>query len=410
MLFLLLVAIAAQNPDVECARTRCRTRVGGREPLAARLFEFAPSSGAGMGVSCAGTVPTGSRGEAITFSRASAATCCKADGTCVDLTTNQPIVSVCEGCSSGPLGVFSEQAVTNSALRCVEGDNAAWTAVAGGSVAANQYDGPFGAAELEQVTCASAGDGVEQVVSLATLNQKAFSVWLRSGTASAVTIEMIGTGNSAGDRAKNLTLTSTPTRYAVVGTAAYAAGLTAVTIRITCNGVTGTFGFGHAQLESDVGTYTSFFGPTSHIHTTSAAATRAANSWTFTTPTWLTNAQGCAAVSTRRKRYDTETPAAYLLMTWVTPYMSRPFTLTTNAVDSDSTNSITATGGSDIAAGVVKFVSEWSGATKVLRQGAANNSGAYDGTMLAATTSFGSQQNTSWMTDFILSNDPMRCR
>lgn len=404
MLPLLIALALSQSPQHRIFRQPNLPRFAG-------TFEFAPASGAGMGAECAGTVPTGSGGEVVSFTRATAATCCKADGSCVDLSNGQPAVSVCEGCSSGPLGVTSEKAVTARALRCIELDNAAWTAVAGGTVTANQYDGPFAAGELDRINCAAGGDGIQQVIATTAQNHKAFSLWLRSGTASAVTISITGTGNAAGDRSKNLTVTSTPTRYAVVTTAAYGAGLTAITVRILCNGVTGNFGAGHAQMEEDDGNFTSFFGPTSHIHTAGSAVTRNATTWSITTPSWLTDARGCTAVSTRRKQYDAETPAAFFLISWGgARYMSRPFTLTTNAITFDGTTQVQASSATSISAAQVRFAYEWEGATQTAWRESTSVSGAYDGALLAATTELSGSQNTAWLTGIFMSGSPSRCR
>lgn len=101
------------------------------------FFEFAPSDGTGMGAACACTTPTGAKGEALTFTRASNGTCTKtatgglsttgiANGDLVVCTNNQPRV---EYDSQGVLGLLVESSRTNSLIRSQEADNAAWSSI-----------------------------------------------------------------------------------------------------------------------------------------------------------------------------------------------------------------------------------------------------------------------------------------
>jgi hypothetical protein len=104
------------------------------------FFEFAPSSGAGMGAACACTTPTGAKGEATTFTRTGNATCSKqgfattgiANGDLVVCAANQPRVES----SGGVLGLRIEsKAKTNAVLRSQELDNAAWVSASSGGAA-----------------------------------------------------------------------------------------------------------------------------------------------------------------------------------------------------------------------------------------------------------------------------------
>jgi hypothetical protein len=104
---------------------RCRERFA--------FFEFAPSNGAGMTAPCACTTPTGAKGEALTFTRASSGTCLKsgtttgiANGDLVTCATNEPRVMP-GGDGTGGAGLLVEGTRTNIALRSEEFDNAAWT-------------------------------------------------------------------------------------------------------------------------------------------------------------------------------------------------------------------------------------------------------------------------------------------
>lgn len=96
------------------------------------FFEFAPVSGVGMGAPCAGTTPTGSKGEVLTFTRASDASCTKgnetsliANGDLITVTSGQPRVMP-GGDGSGGLGLSVWEARTSVALRSKEFDHAAW--------------------------------------------------------------------------------------------------------------------------------------------------------------------------------------------------------------------------------------------------------------------------------------------
>lgn len=108
-------------------------RLGGRSGAPAPpLFRFAPSTGAGMTEECACTNPTGTKGETLTFTRASAATCTKGnvltgidDGDLVYCTDDQPRV-MRGGDGSGAKGLMVEVARTNVVLRSQEMDNASW--------------------------------------------------------------------------------------------------------------------------------------------------------------------------------------------------------------------------------------------------------------------------------------------
>lgn len=127
------------------------------------FFEFAPSSGAGMGTACACTTPTGAKGEAMTFTRAANGTCLKggtttgiANGDLVVCGVNEPRVMP-GGDGSGGLGLLVEGARTNLMLRSEEFDNAAWLKAncAGGATAptvtADQAVAPDGATTADRV-------------------------------------------------------------------------------------------------------------------------------------------------------------------------------------------------------------------------------------------------------------------
>jgi hypothetical protein len=88
------------------------------------------------GTECAGTVPTGSKGETISFSRAGGQTCTRANGNVVKLTANQPVVESLTGMAlsdgnlattGSQLGMLDEASVANATLQSEALDNAAWS-------------------------------------------------------------------------------------------------------------------------------------------------------------------------------------------------------------------------------------------------------------------------------------------
>lgn len=139
MILAAVVALSLAAPDKVPVgprhgdHTRESRRLGGRSGTPAPpLFRFAPSTGAGMTEECACTNPTGSRGEALTFTRSSAATCTKGnvltgidDGDLVSCAADQPRV-MRGGDGSGAKGLMVEVARTNVILRSQEMDNASW--------------------------------------------------------------------------------------------------------------------------------------------------------------------------------------------------------------------------------------------------------------------------------------------
>lgn len=98
-----------------------------------KFFEFAPSTGAGMGSVCGCTTVTGARGETVTYTRTGSATCLKsaavtgiANGDMVTCSSDLPRIMP-GGDGTGGLGMLMEEARTNSILQSAAIDNAAWS-------------------------------------------------------------------------------------------------------------------------------------------------------------------------------------------------------------------------------------------------------------------------------------------
>ena len=137
-------------------------------------FEFAPSTGIGMGAACACVNPTGSRGETMTFTRSSDAFCTKANttssilnGDLVACSTDQ-IRVMPGGDGTGALGTLLEITRTNAILRSQEFDNAAWTkdrvVAAAPVVWANDAGAPDGTATADAIHIDATSGGQQSIV------------------------------------------------------------------------------------------------------------------------------------------------------------------------------------------------------------------------------------------------------
>jgi hypothetical protein len=119
----------------------------------ASLLRILPTAGTPPGGECSGTAITGTRGETVTFARASSAYCTKADGTMVSLTNNQPRVSLV---SSAPM-LLVEDAVTNLVLRSDDMSQAVWTKT--NATCTATATSPTGVANSASTCTATAGNG-----------------------------------------------------------------------------------------------------------------------------------------------------------------------------------------------------------------------------------------------------------
>lgn len=166
-----VLALAALGASVlpfesEARDRRCRrTRNGARtdDCVSYAFFEAFPASGAGTTSACDTTAPTGAKGEALTFTRASAAYCTKtasgglattgiADGDLVSLSNN---VARVEYDGAGVLGLRVENARTNATLQSQSFDSPTWSKTASGvaipTVTANAATAPDGTTTAERV-------------------------------------------------------------------------------------------------------------------------------------------------------------------------------------------------------------------------------------------------------------------
>lgn len=130
LLAVLALPAAAQGrfDRVNSRTPQGRSTRGLQDAAGFAFFEFAPASGAGMGTACACTTPTGAKGEALTFTRASAAECYSNDGqSLTQCAANQPRVSS-GAINTSTLGLWVEGvAGTNSITQSRDLSQAVWT-------------------------------------------------------------------------------------------------------------------------------------------------------------------------------------------------------------------------------------------------------------------------------------------
>jgi hypothetical protein len=169
---------------------------------------------------------TGTKGEALTFTRATASSCC----TSTDCSTLEQCTSgqVCISPYSGGRGMRVNRGYTQLALRTEETDDAAWTKISGGGPVAPSLDStdsvvaPDGTTTAEVVTW-PAVDGaasysvLRQNVTMATAGH--ICVWVKK-TGGAGTKLWLNNGGAVGNAATDCAPTASWSRCCVSSTAA----------------------------------------------------------------------------------------------------------------------------------------------------------------------------------------------
>lgn len=169
--------------------------------------------------------------------------------------------------------VLLEPQRTNLALRSQEFDNSSWIKN-GASVTANTTTSPDGETNADTVTSSASNGFVYQTFSASAATTYTFSVWVKA-VSSNVTFELNLYSNGSGLTIATAIVTATGTwqRVSVTGTYALASANAWITIGGNSSFSTGeTIYIYGAQLEQ--GSY-----PTTYIPTTSATATRVADSF-----------------------------------------------------------------------------------------------------------------------------------
>lgn len=286
----------------------------GSSPYA--FFEFAPSSGAGMGTACACGTVTGAKGEAVTFTRASSAYCTKEGLATTGLTTTSMVLCGTnqvrvEGDGNGVLGILVENARTNIVIQSQDIMDATWGLFFSGVVTpvrtSNQGVAPDGtttADRLQVPACPTAGHySVIGQALTATAAAKVASVYVKgyAGSDGGIQIQT----NDPGGAGVAKICSYNPDTWTRCSTASFAYAGTGNQVFIGCNNTAAVGGAnsGAADVlvwQTDLvdGAYA-----TSPIPTTTAAVTRAVDSASAVlTPAPLgstASAGGCLAATAR---------------------------------------------------------------------------------------------------------------
>jgi hypothetical protein len=289
-LFLLaLVSLTAHADDSPgrfarfCDRTAQGRTTRGLQCDDLAFFEAFPASGAGTTTACSTTAPTGAKGETLTFTRASPATCTPdglatsgiATGSLVELTNN---VARVERDANLVLGLRVESSRTNSLFRFIDFANALWADVGTPTLTGSQtspFSGTYAnSAVLFDDNDGAAFEGRSQTVTVTAAAAYTMHCYVRADTATTARIVLDGT-------AATITGLSSTTWSIIEVTDASSSGVAIVAEVDVGNvaSVTGTVTFGGCQVEA--GSYR-----TSIIPTVAATVTRSAETATFPGSTW----------------------------------------------------------------------------------------------------------------------------
>ena len=278
ILALALSLVSSQVDFTPASRVRegALIRRRGREAASFAFFEAFPASGAGTSGACSTTAPTGAKGEALTFSRGSTATCTKtaagglattgiANGDLVVLSSN---VARVEYDFAGKLKLRGEPSRTNVNLQSANLADAVYANVGAPTVTANTTVSPDGTTTMATIqdNSAAALEGRSQTVTVTSGQPYTLSVFVKAGTLSAVTVSLDGTTATC----TSLSAT-TSTRCIVTDASASGVAIVASVTGGTIVGDTGTFIAWGQQVE--LGNYA-----TSYMPTGAGTATRAVDS------------------------------------------------------------------------------------------------------------------------------------
>lgn len=259
------------------------------------FFEFAPSSGAGMPAACATTAPTGAKGETLTFTRASPATCTPtatgglvtsgiATQSLVELTNN---IARVEYDANGTLGLLVESQGVDLLLRFIDYANALWSDIGTPTLTGSQaspFSGTYATSAVQfDDNDSGAYEGRAQTITVSAGVAHTMHCYVKAGTLAEARITLDGT-------AATKTGLSTSTWDIIEVTDASSSGVAIVAQVMNGDAAsdTGTVIWGGCDVKT--GTYR-----TSIVPTVAATATRVIESPAFTIAS--TGPTACVAAS-----------------------------------------------------------------------------------------------------------------
>lgn len=255
------------------------------------LFEFAPTSGAGMGTACACAAITGAKGEAVTTTRTGNATCSKqgnastgiANADLVECAANLPRVEN----QAGLLMLRNEGARTNALPRFIDYTNLAWADVATPTPTTAQtspFTGTYASsAVLYDDNSAVAFEGRTQTITVSAAVSHVMYCYVKAGTLASATVSLDGTTASISGLSS-----STWSIVEVVDASSSGVAIAAQILNGAVAADTGTVIWGGCQVEQ--GAYRTSIAPT-----VAAAVARGAE--TITAPVAVSQQTLCQAAT-----------------------------------------------------------------------------------------------------------------
>ena len=371
------------------------------------FFEAFPASGAGTSGACSTTAPTGARGETLTFTRASSATCTKtaSGGLATTGIADGDLVSLGSGVarvmydSASVLGLGVEAQGINVLLRSNAPGNALWADVGTPTLVTgltDPFSGTTGVSIEDDDGAALEGRSIAVTVSAATAYF--MYCYVKAGTQTAARISIDGT-------TQDITGLSTTTWSIVEKGDASSSGVS-IPVQILVGdavGDTGTVIWGGCDIKA--GAYRTSIAPTA-----GSAVTRVAETANFPALTGLA-ATGCAS-ATASSEWTTTAAFQQIINMGATNGASGDVLYqgaTTLRMYDGTTEPTVAT---TWIAGTPKRVwSSWTGVTQTINNGASSGTGAFDGTMATGVVSIGSAGTAfdGIITRVILDTSSTRC-
>lgn len=343
---------------------------------------------AAMARSVLADTPTGTAGEALTFSRASVRFCTNSAETAGSwLPVDRPCVS---GLSATKGGLNMEGARTNLALRSIEFDHAGWTKF-GITATADAAVAPDGTTTAEQLDILSAPLGTDQRLiyqgRLRTATAYSLSVWLRAASGTPTVYLMLSDGTDYHTQACPLTtawsLCRLENKTLTVAGWNYEIG-------VDRNDPGGQTNPGDVTIYAWGAMDENAAFSSSTIRTAGTTVARDADQATFADPVGISNTAGCAAARFKVRKVGSFPE----VLAWAAG-ASDTIVLQTfqTVVGNDGTNNTTLTDALINTANGVFVTYDWSAAGMQIKAPELALSGAvqasYDGDMIGAAGNFG---------------------